>query len=80
MSVKFTRFSRCNNCIGRQPAHLLPGHLMLLLILGLHLVLGGIWLMYNNYGMAAIACFIAGMVCTHFGWKMMYRRNKEDAD
>jgi membrane protein implicated in regulation of membrane protease activity len=47
---------------------------MLLLIIGLHFILGAIWLMSNNYEMYGIICFILGMAATHYGWKQMQRR------
>lgn len=47
---------------------------MLLLIIGLHFILGAIWLMSNNYEIYGIVCFILGMAATHYGWKQMHRR------
>jgi hypothetical protein len=60
---------------------------MLLLIIGLHFILGAIWLMSNNFEMYGIGCFVLGMASTHYGWKQMHRRKtatgasaSEDAD
>ena len=53
---------------------------MLLLIIGLHLVLGSIWLVNNNMIEFAIPCFLGGMAATHFGWKILSSKKKDAAD
>ena len=51
---------------------------MLLLIIGLHFILGSIWLMNNQYELYGIVCFVAGMAATHYGWKKMHRRKADE--
>lgn len=51
---------------------------MLLLIIGLHFILGSIWLMNNQYPMYGVVCFVAGMAATHYGWRQMHRRKSDD--
>ncbi|MBM9603730.1 hypothetical protein [Desulfopila inferna] len=51
---------------------------MLLLIIGLHLVLGSIWLMNNSHPGPALLCFVAGMAATHFGWKKFSSRKSQE--
>ncbi len=51
---------------------------MLLLIIGLHLVLGSIWLINNDMIGYAIPCFVGGMAATHYGWKKLSSK-REDA-
>lgn len=55
---------------------------MLLVIVGLHFVLGSIWLLNKNQFAPAVVCFVLGMAATHFGWKKLNRRKsrpeKED--
>lgn len=50
---------------------------MLLLIVGLHLVLGSIWLMNHDRPLEAGGCFLLGMAATHYGWKKLYRAKQE---
>jgi len=52
---------------------------MLLLIVGLNLVLGSIWLMNNQYEPFGIICFVAGMAATHYGWKQVQQRKDDDS-
>jgi hypothetical protein len=52
---------------------------MLLLIIGLHFVLGSIWLMNNNYEAIGIACFVGGMAATHYGWKQLSQKKDEES-
>ena len=53
---------------------------MLLLIIGLHFVLGSIWLINKDQLIPGILCFGIGMVATHFGWKKLARRQMENRD
>jgi hypothetical protein len=53
---------------------------MLLLIIGLHFVLGSIWLINNEHIPLGILCFGAGMAATHFGWKKFTSRKAENED
>jgi hypothetical protein len=50
---------------------------MLLLIIGLHFVLGSIWLMTHDYSGFAIPCFVAGMAATHYGWKTLAAKKNQ---
>ena len=50
---------------------------MLLLIIGLHFILGSIWLINKNLPGLAFLCFIVGMAATHFGWKKMSSRDPD---
>lgn len=50
---------------------------MLLLIIGLHFILGSIWLINHNSTFLAIICFVAGMAATHYGWKNLSTRKGE---
>jgi hypothetical protein len=50
---------------------------MLLLIIGLHLVLGSIWLINHDYTVPAVVCFAAGMAATHYGWKKLSSRKAQ---
>lgn len=52
---------------------------MLLLIVGLHFILGSIWLMNNHYEAIGIACFVTGMAATHYGWKQLSRKKNDDS-
>jgi len=51
---------------------------MLLLIIGLHFVLGSIWLINNDYALFGVAGFVAGMAATHYGWKQLSRKKSGD--
>lgn len=51
---------------------------MLLLIIGLHFVLGSIWLINNEQVPLGILCFAAGMAATHFGWKKFTSRKSAE--
>jgi len=53
---------------------------MLLLIIGLHFVLGSIWLLNHQQPVPAGLCFLLGMAATHFGWKKLYRGKKENKE
>ena len=53
---------------------------MLLLIVGLHLVLGSIWLINNDMIGFAIPCFVGGMVATHLGWKKLSSKKEDSGD
>lgn len=53
---------------------------MLLLIIGLHFVLGSIWLINHEQIPLGILCFAAGMAATHFGWKKFTSRKTENKD
>lgn len=53
---------------------------MLLLIIGLHFVLGSIWLMTHEYTGFAIPCFVAGMAATHYGWKNLAAKKRPTQD
>ena len=53
---------------------------MLLLIVGLHFVLGSIWLINHNYTALSIVCFVVGMAATHYGWKKVSSRKKENME
>ena len=50
---------------------------MLLLIIGLHFVLGSIWLLNNDQVGFGFLCFALGITATHFGWKKLYQSKKE---
>lgn len=54
------------------------GSRMLLLIIGLHFVLGSIWLINHNYLPIGVVCFIAGMAATHHGWKRMASKKESE--
>lgn len=51
---------------------------MLLLIIGLHFVLGSIWLINNDYAAFGVVSFVAGMAATHYGWKQLARKKSRD--
>lgn len=53
---------------------------MLLLIIGLHFVLGSIWLINNNYAAFGVVSFVAGMAATHYGWKQLAQKKNHDDD
>lgn len=52
---------------------------MLLLIIGLHFVLGSIWLMNNQYEAIGIICFVMGIAATHYGWKQLHQKNDDES-
>lgn len=58
----------------------LTGSTMLLLIIGLHFVLGSIWLMTHNNEGFAIPCFVAGMAATHYGWKQLAAKKSKNIE
>ncbi len=53
---------------------------MLLLIIGLHFVLGSIWLINNDYGFVGVASFAAGMAATHYGWKQLSAKKRSERE
>ncbi|HKJ64811.1 MAG TPA: hypothetical protein VJ969_05390 [Desulfopila sp.] len=53
---------------------------MLLLIIGLHFVLGSIWLINNDYSFFGVASFVAGMAATHHGWKQLSAKKRSAGD
>lgn len=51
---------------------------MLALIVGLHFVLGSIWLINNDHLSYGILSFIVGMVATHYGWKTVVSKKQDN--
>jgi hypothetical protein len=53
---------------------------MLLPIIGLHFVVGSIWLMTHDNPGFAIPCFVAGMAATHYGWKNLAAKKMKNSE
>ncbi len=49
---------------------------MLLLIIGLHFVLGSIWLINKDYIFFGVLSFAVGMAATHYGWKQFSAKKR----